>query len=166
MKKSRDTTLALTTDYKRFVTDLKSRIASARLSAARHVNRELVTLYWDIGRGIVEKQKELNWGESVVEMVAAELRAAFPDMSGFSPRNLRDMKRFYLAYSSEAIWPQLVAKLENEGPKAKFLRQPVAEKASSTKWPQAVAKLGTAEPGSFLPQLVAEIAKTDAEHAL
>lgn len=157
MKKSRDTTLALTTDYKRFVTDLKSRIASARLSAARHVNRELVTLYWDIGRGIVEKQKELNWGESVVEMVAAELRAAFPDMSGFSPRNLRDMKRFYLAYSSEAIWPQLVAKLENEGPKAKFLRQPVAEKASSTKWPQAVAKLGTAEPGSFLPQLVAEI---------
>jgi len=157
MKKSRDTTLALTTDYKRFVTDLKSRIASARLSAARHVNRELVTLYWDIGRGIVEKQKELNWGESVVEMVAAELRAAFPDMSGFSPRNLRDMKRFYLAYSSEAIWPQLVAKLENEGPKAKFLRQPVAEKASSTKWPQAVAKLGTTEPGSFLPQLVAEI---------
>ncbi|HCN76448.1 MAG TPA: DUF1016 domain-containing protein [Verrucomicrobiales bacterium] len=157
MKKSRDTTLALTTDYKRFVTDLKSRIASARLAAARHVNRDLVTLYWDIGRGIVEKQKELNWGESVVEMVAAELRAAFPDMSGFSPRNLRDMKRLYLAYSSEAIWPQLVAKLENEGPKAKFLRQPVAEKASSTKWPQAVAKLGSTEPGSFLPQLVAEI---------
>jgi len=157
MKKSRDTTLALTTDYKRFVTELKSRIASARLSAARHVNRELVTLYWDIGRGIVEKQKELNWGESVVELVAAELRAAFPDMSGFSPRNLRDMKRFYLAYSSEAIWPQLVAKLENEGPKAKFLRQAVAEKASSTKWPQAVAKLGITEPESFLPQLVAEI---------
>lgn len=111
MKKSRDTTLALTTDYKKFFTDLKSCIASARLSAARYVNRELVTLYWDIGRCIVEKQKELHWGESVVKMVAAELRAAFPDMSGFSPRNLRDMKRFYLAYSSEAIWPQLVAKL-------------------------------------------------------
>ena len=100
MKKSRDTTLALTTDYKHFVTDLKSRIASARLSAARQVNRELVTLYWDIGRGIVEKQKELNWGESVVKMVAAELRDAFHDMSGFSPRNVWDMKRLYEAYTS------------------------------------------------------------------
>lgn len=113
MKKSRDTTLALTTDYRQFVTDLKSRIASARLSAARHVNRELVTLYWDIGHGIVEKQNELNWGESVVEMVAAELRTAFPDMSGFSPRNLRDMKRFYLAYSDPEFWRQAVAKLRD-----------------------------------------------------
>ncbi len=98
-------------DYRQFVTDLKSRIANARLSAARHVNRELVTLYWDIGRGIVGKQQALGWGESVVEMVAAELRAAFPDMTGFSARNLRDMKRFYLAYSDPEIWRQPVAKM-------------------------------------------------------
>ena len=157
MKKSRDSNLTLSTDYRQFVTDLKSRIASARLSAARRVNSELVTLYWDIGRGIVEKQKALGWGESVVELVATELRAAFPDMSGFSPRNLRDMKRLYLAYSSEAIWPQIVAKLEVGDSKAKFLQQPAAERASGTKWPQAVAKLSGTEPGSFLPQLVAEI---------
>jgi hypothetical protein len=110
MKKSRDTNLTLSTDYRQFVTDLKSRIASARLSAARRVNSELVTLYWDIGRGIVEKQQALGWGESVVEMVATELRAAFPDMSGFSPRNLRDMKRFYLAYSDAEFWRQPVAR--------------------------------------------------------
>lgn len=60
MKQSRDTHLTLSTDFRQFVTDLKSRIASARLSAARRVNSELVTLYWDIGRGIVEKQQALG----------------------------------------------------------------------------------------------------------
>lgn len=157
MKKSRDTTLALTTDYKRFVTDLKSRITSARLAAARHVNRELVTLYWDIGRGIVEKQKELNWGESVVEMVAAELRAAFPDMSGFSPRNLRDMKRFYLAYSDPEFWRQPVAKLNDKSPSSAIWRQAVAKLGNGELLPQPVAETGTSDPIPFLRLLVAEI---------
>lgn len=140
MKKPRDTSLALSTDYRQFVTELKSRIASARLSAARHVNRELVMLYWDIGQGIVEKQKELSWGESVVEMVAAELRATFPDMSGCSPRNLRDMKRFYLAYSDPEFW-----------------RQPVAKLANRESLPQPVAETGTPKSIQVLRQLVAEI---------
>jgi predicted nuclease of restriction endonuclease-like (RecB) superfamily len=156
MKKSRDTTLALTTDYKRFVTDLKSRITSARLAAARHVNRELVTLYWDIGRGIVEKQKELNWGESVVEMVAAELRAAFPDMTGFSARSVWEMKRLYEAYSASDFLSQVVRETSRKSQRP-ILRQPVAELSQPSNRPQAVAKLGPTEPGSFLQQLVAEI---------
>jgi predicted nuclease of restriction endonuclease-like (RecB) superfamily len=156
MKKSRDTTLALTTDYKRFVTDLKSRIASARLAAARHVNRELVTLYWDIGRGIVEKQKELNWGESVVELVAAELRAAFPDMSGFSPRNVWDMKRLYEAYTSPDFLSQVVRETSRKSQRP-ILRQPVAELSQPSNRPQAVAKLEPAEEIVILRQLVAEI---------
>jgi predicted nuclease of restriction endonuclease-like (RecB) superfamily len=113
--------------YARFVVELKTRIESARLSAARSVNRELILLYWDIGRGIVEKQTVEGWGESVVERLAADLRKEFPDLRGFSGRNLRDMRRFHLAYSDaesrrqavaklpptpEAIWPQPVAKLE------------------------------------------------------
>ena len=157
MKKSRDTNLTLSTDYRQFVTDLKSRIANARLSAARHVNRELVTLYWDIGRGIVEKQKELSWGESVVEMVAAELRAAFPDMSGFSPRNLRDMKRFYLAYSDPEFWRQPVAKLNDKSPSSAIWRQAVAKLGDGELLPQPVAETGTPDPIPFLQQLVAEI---------
>ena len=92
MKKPTDTTLSITADYRQFVEELKSRVSSARLSAARRINHEMIFLYWDIGRGIVEKQKALGWGESVVEMVAGELRQAFPSMSGFSPRNVRDMK--------------------------------------------------------------------------
>ncbi len=156
MKKSRDTTLALTTDYKQFVTDLKSRIASARLSAARQVNRELVTLYWDIGRGIVEKQKELNWGESVVEMVAAELRGAFPDMSGFSPRNVWDMKRLYEAYTSPDFLSQVVRETSRKSQRP-ILRQLVAELSQPSNLPQAVAKLEPTEEIVILRQLVAEI---------
>ena len=71
----------------------------------------MILLYWDIGNSIVGKQQKVGWGEAVVERLAADLRTAFPDMHGFSARNVRDMKRFYLAYSDEAIWPQAVAKL-------------------------------------------------------
>lgn len=169
MKKSRDSSLALTTDYKQFVTDLKSRIASARLSAARHVNRELVTLYWDIGRGIVEKQQELNWGESVVEMVAAELRAAFPNMTGFSARSVWEMKRLYEAYSAPDFLSQVVRELSSRTFRP-ILQQPVAETGQGAKRRQAVSKLsaeeilpqlaaetGTPDPIPFLQQLVAEI---------
>ena len=90
---------------------LKTRIESARLSAARSVNRELILLYWDIGRGIVEKQTVEGWGESVVERLAADLRAEFTDLRGFSGRNLRDMRCFYLAYSDTEFQRQLVAKM-------------------------------------------------------
>jgi predicted nuclease of restriction endonuclease-like (RecB) superfamily len=138
------------------VTDLKSRIASARLSAARRVNSELVTLYWDIGRGIVEKQKELNWGESVVEMVAADLRAAFPDMKGFSARNIWDMKRLYEAYTTPDFLSQVVRALAKPTSRP-ILPQAVAELGPGEKWRQAVANLKPTEAVQILPQLVAEI---------
>ena len=157
MKKSRDTNLTLSTDYRQFVTDLKSRIASARLSAARRVNSELVMLYWDIGRGIVEKQQALGWGESVVEMVATELRAAFPDMSGFSARNVWDMKRLYEAYSAPDFLSQLVREMAKPASRL-LLPQAVAEvQGASTIRRQTVAKIEKADPAKVLPQLVAEI---------
>jgi len=98
-------------DYFEFVTELKARIRSARVSAARSVNRELILLYWDIGQGIVGRQAQLGWGEAVVETLSRDLRAAFPHANGFSARNLRDMKRLYLAYSSPEFWRQAVAKI-------------------------------------------------------
>ena len=86
----------LNPDYAAFLTAVKNRIHSARLNAGRAVNRELMLLYWDIGRGIVEKQTAEGWGESVVERLATDLRAEFPDMRGFSTGNLWAMRRFYL----------------------------------------------------------------------
>ena len=79
-------------DYPAFLTELKSRILHARTSAARAVNRELVLLYWDIGRGIAEKQQKAGWGDSVVERLAADLQTEFPDMRGFSIVNLWKVK--------------------------------------------------------------------------
>jgi predicted nuclease of restriction endonuclease-like (RecB) superfamily len=120
-------------EYRQFILELKARVSSARISAARAVNRDVILLYWDIGRGIEEKQEQLGWGESVVQMVARDLLAAFPENRGFSARNLRSMKQFYVAYSDSAIWPQAVAKLENGGKGGserapmEVLRQLVAE---------------------------------------
>lgn len=65
------------------------------------MNRDLILLYWDIGRGIVEKQQVLGWGNSVVELVSADLRRAFPDMRGFSANNLWLMPQFFSEYPAE-----------------------------------------------------------------
>jgi predicted nuclease of restriction endonuclease-like (RecB) superfamily len=187
MKKSTDTALIITADYRQFIEELKARVTTARVSAARRINHELILLYWDIGRGIVEKQQALGWGESVVEMVAADLRQAFPSMNGFSPRNVWYMRRLHEAYSapefvaqvaremskrgSNPILPQpvaelvgdekrrqLVAKLEAGGDPTVILQQPVAELKTSRIWPQPVAKMGARDdPDQCLQQLVADI---------
>ena len=101
-------------DYLRFVADLKVRIQSARLSAARSVNHDLILLYWDIGRGIVEKQEVLGWGESVIEQGSVDLQAAFPGSTGYSPRNLRSAHQLCLTYRDPAVWLQPVAKLAKQ----------------------------------------------------
>ncbi len=111
MKNATGPTVMTSPEYRQFIEDLKARVISARISAARIVNRDLILLYWDIGRGIVEKLKMLGWGESVVETVVMDLNQAFPTTTGFSPRNLRDMRRLYIVYSDEIIWRQVVAKL-------------------------------------------------------
>jgi hypothetical protein len=93
--------------------------------------------YWDIGRGILEKQERLGWGESVVEKLSVDLSQAFPGMRGFSARNLWEMRRFYGAYSEGPILQQAVAELRNTLPDkamrglpasaTEILRQAVAE---------------------------------------
>ncbi|MBZ5555458.1 MAG: PDDEXK nuclease domain-containing protein [Acidobacteriia bacterium] len=134
-------------DYPAFLAALKQRILHARTTAARAVNRALILLYWDIGRGIVEKQQAAGWGESVIDRLSSDLQDAFPLATGFSSRNLRDMKRFYLAYSDKEIWRQAVGKL------------PTSLSPDRTSiWPQAVANLEASDAAAeFLRQLVAEI---------
>ncbi len=156
MKKA-ETALVVTPEYRQFIEELKARVVVARISAARRVNHELIQLYWDIGCGIVEKQQVLGWGESVVEMVAADLREAFPSMSGFSPRNVWDMRRLYEAYSAPEFLAQVVREISRRGA-TPILRQPVAELERTKIWPQPVAKMGDDDaPDQFLRQLVAEI---------
>lgn len=145
MKSANDSTVMASPEYRRFVEDLKARVISARISAARAMNRGLVLLYWDIGCGIVEKQRVLGWGDSVVEMVAADLQRAFPGMRGFSPRNIWYMRRFFEVYGASDFLQQVAAELTKTP-------------TNSEIWPQDVAKLkGSRASAEFLQQLVAEI---------
>jgi predicted nuclease of restriction endonuclease-like (RecB) superfamily len=98
-------------DYGNFLDEIKNQIRSHQYEAMRAVNRELVALYWKIGKSIHDKQKELGWGKSVVETLSQDLRSEFPGRNGFSARNLRNMKIFYETYSPNSIWQTLSAKL-------------------------------------------------------
>jgi predicted nuclease of restriction endonuclease-like (RecB) superfamily len=98
-------------EYATLVAELKERIRSARIRATRSVNRELINLYWDIGKAIVERQKRLGWGKAIVEKLAHDLRVEFPDQTGFSSRNLWEMRLFYETYSTQPKLQQLVAEL-------------------------------------------------------
>ncbi|MDE2722312.1 MAG: DUF1016 N-terminal domain-containing protein [Gemmatimonadota bacterium] len=99
-------------DYVAWLNGLKSRIQSAHLSAARSINREMILLYWDIGHGIVEKQAELGWGDSVIERLASDLSKVFPSLRGFSQQNIWRMKQLYSIYSSPEFLSQVVRELE------------------------------------------------------
>lgn len=97
--------------YPEFFEDIKQRIQAARVSAARAINRELILLYWDIGQGILTRQRDLGWGEAVVEALAKDLRSAFPQTRGFSARNVWDMRRMVEAYSDPQFLRYIVAEL-------------------------------------------------------
>lgn len=103
--------LSKANDYFEFLSTIKNRIRNARISAARVVNKELNSLYWDIGKHIVEKQEKLGWGKSVVERLSHDLMAEFPGSSGFSPQNLWLMRQFFLEYRDSSILQQLVGEL-------------------------------------------------------
>ena len=75
-------------DYAELLAEVKERVRAAQYAAFRAVNKELVGLYWDIGRMIAEKQKTEGWGKSVVQQLAADLQAEFPGVRGFSVQNL------------------------------------------------------------------------------
>ncbi|MDO9481067.1 MAG: PDDEXK nuclease domain-containing protein [Hydrogenophaga sp.] len=97
--------------YADWLHDLKNRIHSAQQRAALAVNRELVLLYWQIGRDILVRQAEQGWGAKVIERLAHDLRTAFPEMKGFSPRNLKYMRAFAEAWPEAAFVQQAVAQI-------------------------------------------------------
>jgi predicted nuclease of restriction endonuclease-like (RecB) superfamily len=81
-------------DYASLLAELKEKIRAARLRAAVSVNRELILLYWNIGREILARQTKEGWGARVIDRLATDLRRDFPEMTGLSPRNLKYMRAF------------------------------------------------------------------------
>jgi predicted nuclease of restriction endonuclease-like (RecB) superfamily len=102
---------ALPDRYAAFLQELKQRIRESQVRASTSVNRELILLYWRIGRDILVRQERENWGAKVVDRLAADLKKAFPEMKGFSPRNLKYMRAFAEAWPDEAFVQQAVAQI-------------------------------------------------------
>lgn len=101
----------LPVDYASLLAEVKERVRSAHHLALKAVNKQLVGLYWDIGRMIVERQADEGWGQSVVEKLAGDLREEFPGIKGFSSQNLWYMRQFHLEYRANAKLQPLVGEI-------------------------------------------------------
>jgi len=99
------------TDYEQLLRELKNRIRSAQIKAALAVNRELVLLYWQIGREILQRQGQEGWGTKVIDRLAKDLKQEFPEMKGFSRTNLLYMRAFAEAWVDEQIVQQVVGQI-------------------------------------------------------
>jgi predicted nuclease of restriction endonuclease-like (RecB) superfamily len=98
-------------DYQNLLGEIQQRIRSAQYEALKAVNQELIALYWDIGRLIVDRQQAAGWGKAIVEQLACDIRATFPGISGFSARNVWNMRIFYLTYHQNSKLQPMVAEI-------------------------------------------------------
>ena len=99
-------------EYNEWIREIKIKVRTARTQVALSMNTSLLELYWEIGKGIYIKQKEANWGAKIIDQIAIDLKHEFPDIKGFSRRNIYAMRQWYLFYSQEFPFvPQAVAQI-------------------------------------------------------
>lgn len=98
-------------NYHHLLGEIKDRIRTAQYTALRAVNQELIVLYWDIGKMIIERQQGQSWGKSVVSKLSVDLRREFPELKGFSEQNLWYMRQFYLSYQANEKLQRLVGEI-------------------------------------------------------
>ncbi len=104
-------------DYKIWLADIKSRIRNVQIKAALKVNAELLKFYWELGADIVVRQEKASWGDGLLQQLSKDLIVEFPNMKGFSVRNLKYIRQWHLFYSrlgretTAQIGQQLVAQL-------------------------------------------------------
>lgn len=110
-------------EYKFWITSIKERIRTSQIKAAIKVNEELIALYWDIGKSIVQKQEQSQWGTKLIEQVAKDLKYELPDTNGFSRTNLFNMRQFYLFYAKSEI----VRQTGGQTKATELIQQPVGQ---------------------------------------
>ena len=118
-------------DYAAWIGELKIRIRQSQIKAAVKVNTELLQLYWQLGSDIVEKQKNAKWGDGFLKQLSQDLSAEFPEMKGFSLRNIERIRKWYITYKD--VFPfatQLVPQMEDSSKTA----QPVPQSFFSIPW--------------------------------
>ena len=109
--KPNDGSLHLDQNYKHFLTNIKGRLKTAQIRAALAANSELIKFYWELGTDLIEKQKNHQWGAHFLEQFSHDMRQNFPEMQGFSVRNLQRMKQFSTFYPDLLITTQAVSQL-------------------------------------------------------
>ena len=97
--------------YRKLFKEIKDKIRTSRIRAASAVNKEVITLYWYIGKRIIEKQTETTWGDRFLETLANDLQQTFPEIRGLSTRNLKYMRQFAAFYKELEFGQQAVAQL-------------------------------------------------------
>mgnify|MGYP000105383206 CR=1 FL=1 len=129
-------------DYKKWLVELKTAIKQQQLKAAVAINSQLILLYWDMGRQIVEKQENAKWGSGFIDQLSKDLKAEFSDMAGFSADNLRYCKVFYLFYYNQLFHEQVVPEIGTKQPITKN-EQPVREikNGNNLSWQGLIVKI-------------------------
>ena len=122
---------------------LSERYQRSQIKAAVSVNREMLLFYWSLGRDIIEMHAESHWGSGFFKELSRDLQREIPNAKGFSPRNLRYMKRFYELFPSFEFAPQAAAQIAGD--------------AGNEFLPQLVAKIDSASTSDYMPLTDAEI---------
>lgn len=130
-------------DYIRLLKDIKDRVRNSQIKAAVRVNSELILMYWDLGKTIVQKQKETSWGEGFIEQLSKDLIEEFPEMKGFSERNLKYIRQWFKFYF----------------PNIQFRQQLVAQFHKSTKVQQLVGQFKNSPEIQISQQPVSQFPK-------
>ena len=105
------------TDYKVWISELKTKIHSVQIKASIAVNSALIEFYWELGKMISEKQELVNWGDKLIEQISKDLKIEFPNMKGLSISNLKYAQRFYTFYTNFTISQQVVDQLQDTNSK-------------------------------------------------
>lgn len=138
----------ITSEYKDWIGELKQRIRQSQIKAAVKVNTELLQLYWKLGGEIVEKQQNAQWGDGFLKQLSADLMAEFPEMKGFSLRNLERIRNWYLFYYEHyTITAQAVPQFGNAN------RKRVVGKIDAETTEQPASQLGNGIRAQVVPQL-------------
>ena len=146
--------LTLDKDYTEWIIDLKQRYRNAQVKAAVKVNSEQLLFNWQLGRDLVIRKAEEKWGTGIVEQISLDLQAEFPNVKGFSARNLWNMKKWYTFYSTNDSFESTIRQLDSILDNNQKLQQVAAEiheTCSSAKLQQAVAEIEFPTVFSFVP---------------